>query len=126
MYNLRREDVANREALQRLVASVTRLPDPDAARAASADGLEFTGSGPAGGTWSAVPGCWPKAAARRGSSRCRPREAPAPVRRHLVRHHLVKASSVTITIPLGARISGGVASAATVTWIRGGGGTRSG
>jgi transposase len=51
VYNFGREDAANREALQRLVASVTRFLDPDAALAASADGLEFTGSRPAGGTW---------------------------------------------------------------------------
>jgi hypothetical protein len=51
VYNFGREDAANREALQRLVASVTRFLDPDAALAAAADGLEFTGSRPLGGTW---------------------------------------------------------------------------
>jgi IS4 transposase len=51
VYNFGREDTANREALQRLVASVTRFLDPDAALAASADGLEFTESRPLGGTW---------------------------------------------------------------------------
>src|SRR5499433_3576460 len=51
VYNFGREDAANREALQRLVASVTRFLDPDAALAASADGLEFTESRPLGGTW---------------------------------------------------------------------------
>ena len=51
MYNFGREDNANREALQRLVASVTRLLDPGAALAAVADGLEFTESRPLGGTW---------------------------------------------------------------------------
>jgi len=51
VYNFGREDAANREALQRLVASVTRFLDPAAALAASADGLEFTESRPAGGTW---------------------------------------------------------------------------
>jgi hypothetical protein len=51
VYNFGREDAANREALQRLVASVTRFLDPDAALAASADGLEFTESRPVGGTW---------------------------------------------------------------------------
>ena len=40
-----------RDALQRLVASVTRFLDPDAAPAATADGLEFTGSRPLGGAW---------------------------------------------------------------------------
>ena len=51
VYNFGREDAANREALQRLAASVTRFLDPDAALAASADGLEFTESRPLGGTW---------------------------------------------------------------------------
>ena len=50
VYNFGREDHANREALQRLVASVTRFLGPDAALAASADGLEFTESRPLGGT----------------------------------------------------------------------------
>jgi hypothetical protein len=52
VYNFGREDAANREALQRLVASVTRFLDPDAAlAAAAAGGLEFTESRPLGGTW---------------------------------------------------------------------------
>jgi hypothetical protein len=51
VYNFGREDAANREALQRLVASVTRFLDPDAVLAATADGLEFTESRPVGGTW---------------------------------------------------------------------------
>ena len=51
VYNFGREDHANREALQRLVASVTRFLDPDAALAAAAGGLEFTESRPLGGTW---------------------------------------------------------------------------
>jgi hypothetical protein len=51
VYNFGREDAANREALQRLVASITRFLDPDAALAASADGLEFTQSRPLGGAW---------------------------------------------------------------------------
>jgi Transposase DDE domain len=51
VYNFGREDAANREALQRLAASVTRFLDPDAALAASAGGLEFTESRPLGGTW---------------------------------------------------------------------------
>jgi DDE family transposase len=51
VYNFGREDAANREALRRLVASVTRYLGPDQALAASAEGLEFTGSGPLGGTW---------------------------------------------------------------------------
>jgi hypothetical protein len=48
VYNFGREDTANREALQRLVASVARFLDPEAA---PADGLEFTESRPLGGTW---------------------------------------------------------------------------
>jgi hypothetical protein len=51
VYNFGREGAANREALQRLIASVTRFLDPDAALAATADGLEFTESRPLGGTW---------------------------------------------------------------------------
>ena len=46
VYNFGREDTANREALQRLAASVTRFLDPDAALAAAADGLQFTESRP--------------------------------------------------------------------------------
>ncbi len=47
-----REDAANREALQRLVASVTRFLEPEKALAAAAgDGLEFTESRPLGGAW---------------------------------------------------------------------------
>lgn len=52
-----REDTANRQALQRLVASVTRFLDPEATQAAAADGLEFTESRPLGGTW-ALDGLW--------------------------------------------------------------------
>ena len=51
VYNFGREDHANREALQRLVASVTRFLDPGTALAAAAEGLEFTESRPLGGTW---------------------------------------------------------------------------
>src|SRR6516165_5744824 len=51
VYNFGREDAANRDALRRLVASLTRFLDPDAALAAAADGLEFTESRPLGGTW---------------------------------------------------------------------------
>jgi hypothetical protein len=51
VYNFGREDAASRDALQRLVASVTRFLDPDAALAASATGLEFTEFRPLGGTW---------------------------------------------------------------------------
>jgi hypothetical protein len=51
VYNFGREDPENREALQRLAASITRFPDPDAALAASADGLAFTESRPLGGAW---------------------------------------------------------------------------
>ena len=51
VYNFGRENAANREALQRLAASVTRFLDPGAALAVSAEGLEFTESRPLGGTW---------------------------------------------------------------------------
>ncbi len=64
VYNFGREDAANREALQRLAASVTRFLDPDAALAASADGLEFTESG----RW-AAPGCWTPCGSGSGSGR---------------------------------------------------------
>src|SRR4051812_34131465 len=51
VYNFGREDAANREALQRLIASVTRFLAPDAALTATAEGLAFTESRPLGGTW---------------------------------------------------------------------------
>jgi hypothetical protein len=51
VYNFGREDAANREALGRLIASVTRFLDPDAVLAATAEGLAFTESRPLGGTW---------------------------------------------------------------------------
>src|SRR6266704_1789824 len=52
VYNFGREDAANREALQRLVASITRFLEPEKALAAAAgDGLEFTESRPLGGAW---------------------------------------------------------------------------
>src|SRR5438067_13823307 len=57
IYNFGREDASNREALQRLVASVTRFLDPDAALAATADGLVFVESRPLGGTW-VLDGLW--------------------------------------------------------------------
>ena len=57
VYNFGREDAANREALQRLVASMTRFLDPGAGLSAAADGLEFTESRPLGGTW-VLDGLW--------------------------------------------------------------------
>jgi hypothetical protein len=52
VYNFGREDAANREALRRLVASVSRFLEPERALAAAAGGdLEFTESRPLGGTW---------------------------------------------------------------------------
>jgi hypothetical protein len=57
VYNFGREDEANRTALQRLVASVTRFLDPDQALAAATDGLEFIESRPLGGTW-VLDGLW--------------------------------------------------------------------
>jgi hypothetical protein len=57
IYNFGREDASNRDALQRLVASVTRFLDPDAALSATADGLVFVESRPLGGTW-VLDGLW--------------------------------------------------------------------
>jgi hypothetical protein len=51
VYNFGREDPATREALQRLVASVSRHLEPGKARAIAAGGLEFAESRPLGGTW---------------------------------------------------------------------------
>ena len=51
VYNFGREDTVSRQALERLVASVTRFLDPGAALTASAGELEFTESRPLGGTW---------------------------------------------------------------------------
>jgi hypothetical protein len=58
LYNFGREDQANRAALERLVASVSRFLDPDRALAATAgEGLEFIQARPLGGTW-ALDGLW--------------------------------------------------------------------
>jgi Transposase DDE domain len=58
VYNFGREDQANRAALERLVASVSRFLDPDQALAAAAgEGLTFIESRPLGGTW-ALDGLW--------------------------------------------------------------------
>jgi hypothetical protein len=51
VYNFGREEPATREALERLVASVTRHLEPGKAAAIAADGLEFAESRPLGGTW---------------------------------------------------------------------------
>lgn len=51
VYNFGREDPGSREALQRLVAAITRFLDPDEVIAASADGLACTKSRPMGGAW---------------------------------------------------------------------------
>src|SRR6266516_3876790 len=51
VYNFGREDAANREALQRLAASVSRFLEPEKALAAAGKGLEFTEARPLGGTW---------------------------------------------------------------------------
>jgi hypothetical protein len=50
LYNFGREEPATREALERLVASVTRYLEPGKARTVAADGLEFAESRPLGGT----------------------------------------------------------------------------
>jgi hypothetical protein len=57
VYNFGREDEANRAALQRLVASVSRFLDPEQALAAAGDGLQFIESRPLGGTW-VLDGLW--------------------------------------------------------------------
>jgi hypothetical protein len=51
VYSFGREDDANREALRRLAASVTRFLDPDAASAGTDEGPAFVESRPLGGTW---------------------------------------------------------------------------
>src|SRR5450759_3007000 len=52
IYNFGREDTANRAALTRLIASVTRFLEPDAALAAGAgEGLAFLEARPLGGTF---------------------------------------------------------------------------
>jgi hypothetical protein len=61
IYNFGREDAANREALARLVASVSRFLDPDAALAAQAEGMEFLASRPLGGIW-VLEGLWKRLA----------------------------------------------------------------
>ena len=58
VYNFGREDQANRAALERLVASVSRFLDPEQALAATAgEGLAFVESRPLGGVW-ALDGLW--------------------------------------------------------------------
>src|SRR5947207_7356463 len=58
VYNFGREDAANRDALQRLAASVSRFLEPEKALAAAAGSdLEFTESRPLGGTW-VLDGLW--------------------------------------------------------------------
>src|SRR5437763_5207098 len=51
VYNFGREEPGTREALERLIASVSRHLDPGKAKAAAAEGLEFAESRPLGGTW---------------------------------------------------------------------------
>ena len=52
VYNFGREDTANRAALTRLIASVSRFLEPDAALAATAgEGLVFIESRPLGGVF---------------------------------------------------------------------------
>jgi|SRR5215218_3143530 len=58
VYNFGREDQANRAALERLVASVSRFLDPEQALAATVgEGLTFVESRPLGGAW-ALDGLW--------------------------------------------------------------------
>jgi hypothetical protein len=58
LYNFGREDHANRAALERLVASVTRFLEPNRALVATAgEGLGFIESRPLGGVW-VLDGLW--------------------------------------------------------------------
>src|SRR5487761_1414062 len=61
LYNFGREEPATRQALERLVASVTRHLEPGKARAVAADGLEFAESRPRGGAGAVRAGCEPGA-----------------------------------------------------------------
>ena len=66
VYNFGREDAANRQALQRLVASVARFVEPGKALAAAAgEDLEFIESRPLAG-----PVCWMHCGSGWGSGRC--------------------------------------------------------
>src|SRR5487761_1655445 len=67
VYNFGREDPAARQALQRLVAAVSRHLEPGKARAIAAEGLEFAESRPLGGTW-ALDALWPAAGHRPGAA----------------------------------------------------------
>jgi hypothetical protein len=69
LYNFGREEPAAREALERLVASVTRHLDPGKARAAAPDGLEFAESRPLGGAW-ALDALWERWASARRCGTC--------------------------------------------------------
>jgi hypothetical protein len=51
VYTFGREEPGTREALERLIASVSRHLDPGQAKAAAAEGPEFAESRPLGGTW---------------------------------------------------------------------------
>jgi hypothetical protein len=55
--NFGREDAATERPLQQLVPSVSRFLRPNAARAATGEGLEFAQSRPPGGIW-ALDGLW--------------------------------------------------------------------
>ncbi|MDP2182657.1 MAG: IS1634 family transposase [Actinomycetota bacterium] len=58
IHNFGREDDANREALRRLIGSVSRFLDPDAALTAAApEGLSYLESRPSGGVW-VLQGVW--------------------------------------------------------------------
>src|SRR6266536_1816592 len=58
LYNFGREEPGNRAALERLIASASRLLDPDRALVATArDAMAFVESRPLGGTW-VLEGLW--------------------------------------------------------------------
>ena len=67
LHSFGREDQLDRDAIKRLVASLTRLLDPATAltgtTAAGPAGLAFTSSRPVGGTW-----CWTRCGAGWGST----------------------------------------------------------
>src|SRR4029453_12343207 len=70
LYNFGREDHANRAALERLVASVTRFLEPNRALVATAgEGLAFIESRPLGGVW-VLDGLWRRLGSTRRCGGC--------------------------------------------------------
>src|SRR5260370_4837109 len=76
LFSFGREDQLDRNAIERLIVSLTRLLDPAAAAALTCpDGLAVTGSLPLGGTFVLDP-LWPRP--RNEAAVARPRAWPAP------------------------------------------------